>query len=534
VRASLGSLQGAVDARMARWSEANFGPRLMDHDPTLWPTEHRDEVSDRLGWTNLPTAMRSVADGLAAFADEVRLEGIRHAVVLGMGGSSLAPEVYQAVFGNAEGYPELTVLDSTHPAAVGAVEENIDLDSTLFVVSSKSGSTLETLSFFRYFWSKYSGDAGRHFVAVSDPGSSLVALAGERSFRRVFEAPPDVGGRYSALTVFGLVPAALIGIDVAALLESARPMEKRAASNGEPVHLGAIMGEAALAGRDKATFLVSPKLAGFPLWLEQLIAESTGKEGKGIVPIVDEVAGDPDVYGEDRIFVYLALDGDDDEQQSMAVAALEGAGHPVVRLVIEDIHEVFGEFHGFETSVAAAGLALGINPFDQPDVELAKELARAAMGREGSELDAPPISSDSEAVEGALVAFLSRIRPGDYVALQAFIAPSPPTTESLQRLRHKVRDHHRVATTVGYGPRFLHSTGQLHKGGPSSGAFIQLVDDAGVDIAVPETDFTFGQVLAAQAAGDAAALAQRGRRILRLNLGPNPDDGLEQLVGSLG
>jgi len=478
--------------------------------------------------------MRSVAAGLAGFADEVRLEGIRHAVVLGMGGSSLAPEVYQATFGNAEGFPELTVLDSTHPAAVKAVEENIDLDSTLFVVSSKSGSTLETLSFFRYLWSKYSGDAGRHFVAVSDPGSSLVALAGERSFRRVFEAPPDVGGRYSALTVFGLVPAALVGIDVAALLESARPMEKRAVSNGEPVHLGAIMAEAALAGRDKATFLASPSLAGFPVWLEQLIAESTGKEGKGIVPIVDETAGDPAVYGEDRLFVYLALDGDDDEQQSKAVAALEGGGHPVVRLVIEDIDEVPGEFHAFETSVAAAGLALGINPFDQPDVELAKQLARTAMSAEEHNLDSPPIISVSEAVEGALGAFLSQIRPGDYVALQAFIAPSAPNTESLQRWRHKVRDHHRAATTTGYGPRFLHSTGQLHKGGPSSGAFIQLVDDSGVDIAVPETDFTFGQVLTAQAAGDAAALAQIGRRLLRIDLGPDASDGLERLTTSLG
>lgn len=508
---------------------------MMDHDSTLWFPEHRDEIANRLGWTHLPSSMRAVANGLAPFADEVRIEAIANIVLLGMGGSSLAPEVYQRSFGNAEGHPELVVLDSTHPGAIRAAESELDLDSALFVVSSKSGSTQETLSLFRYFWSKYEADAGSHFVAVSDPGSSLVALAGERSFRRIFEAPPDVGGRYSALTVFGLVPAALIGVDVTRLLEAARPAESSVSSESgdEALELGAILGEAALAGRDKATFFTSPSLGAFPSWAEQLIAESTGKDGRGIVPVVGEAAGGPEVYGDDRLFIYMSSKDDADPDGEATMDLLEAAGHPVVRMALGELYQLGGAFHRFETAVAAAGAVLGIQPFDQPDVELAKQLAREAMTGGGEQLQAPEPIEAADAGQ-ALEQFLSLTRPGDYVAIQAFLAPNPAVAESLEEMRLAIRDQRRAATTLGFGPRFLHSTGQLHKGGPDTGYFLQLIDETDREVLVPETDFSFGELIAAQATGDAAALTQRNRRLLRITLGDDPTSGITELAAALG
>jgi transaldolase/glucose-6-phosphate isomerase len=486
--------------------------------------------------------------GLRAFAEEIEAEGFTHAVLLGMGGSSLAPEVFQRTFGPAPGRPELIVLDSTHPAAVAAVERRIDLERTIFVVSSKSGTTIEPLSFFRYFWARggrTGGPRGRRFVAVTDAGTPLATLAAERGFRHVFEADPDVGGRYSALTEFGLVPAALIGLDTSRLLANAAD---EARANGPEIPegkapgllLGAALGEIASA-RDKLTILTSPSLRSFPDWLEQLIAESTGKDGKGIIPVAGEPAPLSGRYGPDRIFITIVSDADPGLEVEERAASLEKAGHPVIRIRLADAYALGREIFRWEIGVAAAGSVLGIHPFNQPDVELAKKLAREAMARSASggarkaaHEEAVP-ADDPAALHPAFDEWIGRARPGDYIALQAYLAPDDQTTEALQDLRLTLLEKTGLATTLGYGPRFLHSTGQLHKGGPDEVLVLQLVDEPGRDLAVPETDFTFGALIKAQALGDYQALRQRGRRVLRVNLKGDRDGGvshLKKLAGS--
>jgi transaldolase/glucose-6-phosphate isomerase len=461
-----------------------------------------------------------------------------------MGGSSLAPEVFQRTFGNSSGYPELMVLDSTHPAAVRAVEARLDLARSLFIVSSKSGTTTEMLSFYQYFWRQVAHGTqapGRQFIAITDPGTPLGALARERAFRRVFLAPPDVGGRYSALTVFGLVPAALIGVDVRGLLDRARRMAEACgsvvASHENPgLSLGAALGQFALAGCDKVTFVVSPSLDALPAWLEQLIAESTGKDGRGIVPVAEEVLAGPEVYSNDRVFVHLRLGGQKQSDANANLAAAENAGHPVIRIQLAEKLDLGQEFFRWEVAVAAAGAVLGIHPFNQPDVELAKQLARKAMAKKGSEQkDAAQTISVAQPAElrKAVSSWLGNARPGDYIALQAYLAPSPETTGRLQDLRHRLRERPRLATTLGYGPRFLHSTGQLHKGGQNTGLFLQLVDEPTSDLPVPETDYTFGALIQAQALGDYQALKQRGRRVLRVQLGGDTARGLLHLSAVL-
>ncbi len=535
---SLGEHQAAVEGRLVDWQDAALSRRLWAKDHTVWFPEPQPELTDRLGWLTLPEVMHDQLDELRDFAAEIAAEGTRHVVLLGMGGSSLAPEVYQRTFGARPGFPELIVLDSTHPAAVRAVEEAVDPAGTLFLVSSKSGTTIEPLSFFRYFWQRVSEVAeapGRRFAAVTDPGTPLVELAGERGFRRVFEAPPDVGGRYSALTVFGLVPAALIGADVHQLLDRSWTMAEASAfcvpeTHNPALALGAALGELAGAGRDKATFLVSPTLAAFPSWVEQLIAESTGKDGAGILPVADEPAGSPEEYGQDRFFVYLAVAGDDDAAQVQRLAALQAAGHPVARIRLQAPEDLGGEMFRAEMATAAAGAVLGIHPFNQPDVQLAKDLAGRAMRGEleGGEVE-EVAAADPNALRQAAERWLAGARRGDYVALQAYLAPAVETTAALQEMRLGLRRRLRLATTLGYGPRFLHSTGQLHKGGPNSGLFLQLVDDAAPDLAVPETDYSFGELIAAQAVGDYQALSTRQRRVLRVHLGSDTASGLKQL-----
>lgn len=534
-----------VAGRLRDWQESGFARRLWSRDHTLWSPVPLPELADRLGWLDLPETMAAeLDDGLAALAAEVNTAGMRHVVLLGMGGSSLAPEVFQRTFGNASGYPELIVLDSTHPDAIRAVEAQIDPRHTLFLVSSKSGTTTETLSLFRYFWQRtgvHSSHPGAHFVAITDPGTPLVALAVERAFRRVFLAPPEVGGRYSALAVFGLVPAALIGVDVREVLDGARRMSA-ACGPAVPSHLnpglvlGATLGEMALAGRDKLTIFAPPTLASLPPWIEQLIAESTGKDGTGIVPVVAEPAGQPDAYGADRLFVHLRLEREPVGVLDAQADVLESAGHPVVRIVLRDPAALGAEFFRWEIATAAAGAVLGIHPFNQPDVQLAKDLAQAAMAAppaRGPEAGAAPgevSAADPEALTSALAAWVAQIRPMDYVGLQAYLEPSEQTHTALQRLRALLRDHLRVATTLGYGPRFLHSTGQLHKGGPARGVFLQLVDDPADDLAVPETNYTFGALIQAQGLGDLRALRQRGRRVLRVNLGRDVTGGLARVA----
>ena len=549
---SLGSYQSKVQQRLQAWQKDRFACRLWQKDPTLWSPQPVPELVDRLGWLNLPEQMHGQLDELAGFAQQARADGIRHVVLLGMGGSSLAPEVFQQSFGNAPGHPALLVLDSTHPSAVRAVEKGVDLLHTLFLVSSKSGTTGETLSFFRYFWervSRLTSKPGRHFVAITDPGTPLEKLATERQFRRTFSAPVEVGGRYSALTVFGLVPAALIGVDVHQLLDRAWQMAEACAfcvpeSDNPGLTLGSALGELALAGRDKVTFLASASLASLPAWVEQLIAESTGKEGKGILPVAEEPALPAAGYGPDRLFVHLfrdgpkdgPRDGKEDSELETQVAALEAAGHPVVRLSLSEMVDLGQEFFRWEVAIAAAGAVLGIHPFNQPDVQLAKELARQAMGQakgkaKGSRNGAKPISAARrKQLAQAVESWLAGAGPGDYIALQAYLAPAAEVTTALKEIRRALGSRLKAPTTLGYGPRFLHSTGQLHKGGPNTGLFLQLVDNPQEDLAVPETEYTFGALIQAQALGDFLALKQRDRRVLRINLGSDVTGGLKRLA----
>ncbi len=549
---SLGKLQTGVEAIWQRWQAEKFASRLWEKDYTLWSSEPLSELADRLGWLTLPETMRGQLDDMAALAESAKAEGISHVVLLGMGGSSLAPEVFQRTFGNAPGYPELRVLDSTHPEAVRAVEAAVDLPRTLFLVSSKSGTTTETLSFFHYFWQRLSqtesgkktGAPGCHFVAITDPGTPLEKLASERSFRRVFSAPEDVGGRYSALTVFGLVPAALIGVDVPRLLERAGQMAGACSSpsihENSGLALGAVLGEAARGGQDKLTFLASPSLDALPHWIEQLIAESTGKDGKGIIPVVGEPHGAPETYGTDRLFVRLCIRGEEKAALESQTAALEAAGHPVVRITLSEKEDLGQEFFRWEMAAAAAGTVLGIHPFNQPDVQLAKELAREAMAAKsgrakgmGDERVRELSVERGEELKGALGSWLAETQSGDYIATQAYLAPTNEAVAALQSLRAKLRDRLHLATTVGFGPRFLHSTGQLHKGGPNSGLFLQLVDEPTADLPVPEMSYSFGALIRAQALGDFQALRQRGRRVLQISMGNDIPAGLRDLLAAL-
>ncbi|NIM52083.1 MAG: bifunctional transaldolase/phosoglucose isomerase [Gemmatimonadales bacterium] len=541
---SLGTYQEAVNARVRELHHAHVCRRLWEKDPTIWSATPAPELTDRLGWLALPELMHEQLDEVQRFAAGVREEGLPHVVLLGMGGSSLAPEVFASTFGSAPGWPDLIVLDSTHPAAVHAVERRIDPSETLFVVSSKSGTTLETLSLFRTFWDRVGGsvdDPGRRFVAITDPETPLERLARDRGFRKVFRAPKDVGGRYSALSVFGLVPAALTGIDVHLLLDRAWTMAEAGAfcvaeASSPGLVLGSALGELAQAGRDKVTFFTSSALASFPAWLEQLIAESTGKDGKGILPVEAEAATSPDVYGADRAFVLFTLEGDEDAELESRLTALEAAGHPVVRTRLDQKADLAQEMFRWEVAVAVASAVLGIHPFNQPDVQLAKDLARQAMaagaqarGETGGEGRAEASADQPDGLVEQAADWLGRVKPGDYVALQAYLAPTLETADALQEIRIALRDRLRIATTLGYGPRFLHSTGQLHKGGPNTGLFLQLVDEPGEDFAVPETDYTFGALIRAQARGDYGALLQRGRRVLRVNLGSDVAAGLARL-----
>ncbi len=524
-----------IESRLRQWQADGFIKRMLEHDPTLWAPRGTPEIENRLGWLDLPSTMAPKVGDLTQFGRDVASEGFTDVVVLGMGGSSLAPEVFQTTFGNGDGHPRLTVLDSTHPATVTALANTLDLSRTLFVVSSKSGTTTEMLSFFYYFWARLTEagiDPGPHFVAVTDSGTPLERLAQERGFRRVFSSPEDVGGRYSALCEFGLVPAALIGVDVGELLattHSARDMSDE--ETALALRLGATIGECALAGRDKLTFVTSPSLRSLPTWIEQLVAESTGKLDVGIVPIDQEPLWDYPDYGHDRVMVYIGLSSEPEPEKRASVKALVPEWAHVAQ-IIDDTREISSLMMRWEIATAASGAVLGINPFDQPDVQLAKDLAREAMaGGSASQDSGRIISIDDADLESAAAAWLSSAVSGDYIGIHAYLAPNDEVSEGIRSLRSVLGGNARVATTAGYGPRFLHSTGQLHKGGANNGLFLQIVDDASAnDVAVPETEYTFGQLLTAQAAGDAGALIQRGRRVLRVSVGADAQAGLVRLA----
>jgi len=545
-RFELGEYQARVDDRLSAWADQSIVERIWQKDHTLWSAEPIPELVDRLGWLTLPDVDRGVLDRVDAFAENVRSDGFTHIVLLGMGGSSLAPEVFARCFGSSPGYPELTVLDTTHPEAVRSLENRLPLGNTLFCVSSKSGTTLETLSLYKYFWgraSEQSAKPGNQFIAITDPGSPLESLADERRFREVFLAPPDVGGRYSALSVFGLVPAALIGVDIHKLLDRAHKATKKCkySDPDEPpagIVLGAILGELSYS-RNKATLLTTPSLNSFCEWGEQLVAESTGKEGMGILPVVDEPIGSAKDLSKDRLFIGLFLEGENDGGLGDYLDELSGLGHPVIRIGLKDKYDLGREFFHWEMAVAAAGITMGINPFDQPDVQLAKDFTKRIIQEEDQEAEQAEVIaetqevSDSDALCAVLGDWMSRAQRGDYIALQAFLPPNSAIFEALQTLRLKLMDRTRLATTLGFGPRFLHSTGQLHKGGANNGLFLQLVDDPRNDIPIPEIGITFARLIRAQAIGDYQALTQRGRRVLRVNLEKDLITALELLQKSI-
>ncbi|HVH68991.1 MAG TPA: bifunctional transaldolase/phosoglucose isomerase [Gemmatimonadales bacterium] len=503
----------AVNARLAELEQAGVPKRIWSRDPTVWkPDPATPEIGDRLGWLGVGEMMAQQVKRLAAFAEEVRSEFDR-VVLLGMGGSSLAPEVLWRTFGRRAGYPALTVLDSTDPRAVSAVASGGAIARTLFLVSSKSGTTQETDCLFRYFWES-SGHRGAQFVAVTDPDTALAQLAGERGFRRTFLNPKDIGGRYSALSYFGLVPAALLGIDVGELLHRAHRMAEACAAwvparQSPAAWLGAILGEAALAGRNKATFVLSSGIGSLGLWVEQLIAESTGKEGTGIVPVAEEPLGAPDVYGRDRLFVALTLAGEASDATDAQLRALTTAGHPVVRLTLEDRYDLGQEFFRWEFATAVAGAILRINAFDQPNVAESKQNTKDVLAH-GQPPTAPGTAAELDRL-------LAGVAPGDYLALMAYLPPTPENDRRLAAARLRLRDRLKVATTLGYGPRFLHSTGQLHKGGPPVGRFVQITERVEQDVSIPGVPYTFGQLEAAQAEGDLRALRKRGRPAVRID-----------------
>ncbi|HJS27044.1 MAG TPA: glucose-6-phosphate isomerase [Actinomycetota bacterium] len=474
--------------------------RIWSRDHTVWKDDPT-EISDRLGWLTVPQVMRRQVGELEGFAHRAAEEGLATAVVLGMGGSSLAPEVFMRTFGTADGALELIVLDTTHPVSIARLTSELDLERTLFVVASKSGTTTETLSHLAFFWER--APRGERFVAITDPGTPLEALGRERGFREVFLNPSDIGGRYSALSLFGLVPAALIGAPLHELLDSADDMRERCrrpSLENPGASLGDAIGWFARTGRDKLTLLLAERIASLGDWIEQLIAESTGKDGAGVVPVVGEPLGDPNAYGRDRLLVRM---GDEIDMTPLA-----DAGHAVVTLS-EDRGpaDLGGEFFRWEMATAVAGHVLGINPFDQPNVQEAKDATRDILA--SGSVEDPGLDD--------LAPLLDRVGEGDYVAILAYLDRTSETEDAIERVRLSIRDRYRVATTTGFGPRFLHSTGQLHKGGANNGVFIQVVDTAReTDLPIPGQAYTFGALIDAQALGDLRSLRTRGRRVARV------------------
>ena len=550
-------LRKDVQAALEDWRKEGKVRRLWTADASLW-TE-ADEAN-WLGWLDIVEKQMKGIAHLQDFADDVKRSGFQDVVLLGMGGSSLGPEVFAETFGAKPGFPNLHVLDSTDPSQIRHFEARIDPARTLFLVSSKSGSTLEPNIFKQYFYERAkqavgANEAPNRFAAITDPGSSLEKAALTQGFRSVFPGLPSIGGRYSVLSDFGMVPAAAIGIDIRAFLGSTAEMVRSCAASAPPLEnpgiiLGAILGTCQRHGRDKVTILASQGIADFGAWLEQLLAESTGKLGKGIVPVDGEPLGAPAVYGNDRLFAYLRLAADRHEEQEWGVAALEAAGHPVVRITVNDRMQLGQEFFRWEMATAVAGSIIGINPFDQPDVETAKiktrELTeafekggalpeeRAFFEGEGIKLFADPrneatLKPQATSLTGALKAHLGRIGQGDYAALLAYIERSKAHIDIVQRIRRTIRDRTQAATCVGFGPRFQHSTGQAYKGGPNSGVFLQITCDDPEDLPVPGQSYTFGIVKAAQARGDFDVVAERGRRALRAHITGDLDKGLETL-----
>lgn len=554
---SLGEYGGAVKAVLDEAKRANVIERIWNKDTTLWKNEaaHQKTIANSLGWLTVSTEMLCVADELKTFADSVSASGFEHVMVCGMGGSSLCPEVLRQTFGRQKDFPELLVLDSTDPDTINNFKEQIDIGKCLFVIASKSGTTTEPIAFHRYWYSEVAQKSdvpGDSFVTITDPGSQMADTAAAEGFRRIFLNQADIGGRYSALSYFGMVPAALMGVDAARLLRQTQSMTEACSApvevNQNPAAiLGAVMAECARAGRDKLTIVTDPKLAALGLWVEQLIAESTGKEGKGIVPVVGELLGGVADYGDDRLFVSVSVGPIEDITDSK-LKALEAAGHPVVYRNLADLYDLGAEFFLWEMATAFSGWRLGINPFDQPNVQESKDATKALLEEfthNGKLAEQVPLASDGEltvyggndartsssgpSVSEAIRAHCAKIKPDDYVALLTYIEETLEVDEAIQGIRLSVRNVTRCATTNGFGPRFLHSTGQLHKGGPDSGVFIQITAPDKVDFPVPQAPYTFSILKDAQALGDFQSLLKHGRRAIRVDLGNDVIAGLESL-----
>jgi transaldolase/glucose-6-phosphate isomerase len=558
------SLAATVKATIADWQSGGKMKRLWSRDASLWTGT---DESKWLGWLDIVEEQNAQQEQLQKIAKEVQSRGFEHVLLLGMGGSSLCPEVLGMTFGRVPHFPTLHVLDSTDPAQVKAFEHQIDIAKTLFIVSSKSGSTLEPNIFKQYFFERTkqtvgANKAGSHFIAITDPGSQMQKVAEGDHFLHVFFGRPSIGGRYSALSNFGMVPAAVMGLDTKKFLARAGEMVRDCGADisveeNPGAVLGIILGTAANAGRDKATLITSPGISDLGAWLEQLLAESTGKVGKGIIPVDREALAGPEVYGNDRVFAYVRLETGADADQEAKVAALEKAGHPVVRITMPDTYHLGAEFFRWEIATAVAGSIIGINAFNQPDVEASKVETRKLTSeyeKTGSLPAERPILEDSgtklftdernaaelaktaggdKSLAGYLKAHLARIKAGDYFAVLGYIQMNTEHEHTLQSLRLAVRDKKHAATCLGFGPRFLHSTGQAYKGGPNSGVFLQITCDDSVELPVPGQKYTFGVVKAAQARGDFQVLAERGRRALRVHLGKDLKAGLATLQSAV-
>ena len=554
-------LSAEVRARVAEWQLTGKVGQIWGRDASLWTGGNE---ASWLGWLDIVGQQGAEVESLLEFAREVQDDEFADVVVLGMGGSSLCPEVLSKSFGPQEGHPRLQILDSTDPGQVRALEAGLDLESTLFIVSSKSGTTLEPNVFLSYFLERVRqapgvDDPAQHFVAITDPDSALQTGAENEGFRRVFHGVPEIGGRFSALSNFGMVPAAVMGLDQGRLLARAEAMAMACAETGEGKEnpgllLGALIGECQRQGRDKLTLICSPGIRDLGAWLEQLVAESTGKDGKAVIPVDREEAGQPDAYGEDRLFIYLRLEESPDPAQDEAIGGLVQAGQPVVQISLADRYDLAAEFFRWEFATAVVGSIMGVDPFNQPDVEaskLASKRLTEEFERTGSLPAAEPVLRDER--EGFLLfaddrnrdalgppdaeaslldwlrAHFERLGPGDYFAVLAYLEMKDRTEEELQQIRHAVRDRYSVATCLGFGPRFLHSTGQAYKGGPNSGVFLQITVEDAEDLPVPGRQTTFGIVKAAQAGGDLVVLEERGRRVMRIHLNGDQSEALSKL-----
>jgi glucose-6-phosphate isomerase len=553
---ALGELEQRTDQALQAAAAEDVVKRIWRKDATLWKDDEASQkvIRNALGWLTVPDEMIGVVDELTEFAELIRQRGFQTVMVCGMGGSSLCPEVFARTFGRQPDYPELLVLDSTDPDVLADLLKRIDIQKCLFVIASKSGSTTEPNTFYKFWYdqlSKQTDSPGANFVAITDPGSPMVETAAKLSFQRTFLNQADIGGRYSALSYFGMVPAALMGIDVRKFLSNAKEAEQSCAPVMPPaknpaLQLGIIIGEAANSGRDKLTFVIEKSIATLGLWIEQLIAESTGKEGKGILPVAGEELGDVSEYSTDRLFVSISID-EPSPETSAKLSELNRAGHPVIYRKLSDLYGLGAEFFAWEFATACAGWSLGINPFDQPNVQESKDATKELLSTfvnhgslpEQNKLVADELitiyaesTADNLSAMSTLQAIrslLASVKTGNYIALLNYTEETPAIDEELQKIRITLRDATKCATTVGYGPRFLHSTGQLHKGGPDTGVFFQITANDTVDFAVPGEPYTFSILKQAQALGDFRSLAKRGRRAIRVDVGNDTLKGLARL-----